>query len=146
MVNMVSRNNKSWRTDLILGLIVVYLGMPVGTSYGSGSPSQDMSSKREYLIDLEEQIRNQLLSSAKSIERGSSVDLVKTKLGPPTEDKRLIDKKGAFRFRSVTYYIRKRDRLVNEKTDRYVSFYFDESDKLVDIGFKLSEGPEAPNP
>ena len=100
-----------------------------------------------FFIDIGEDAANHVVSRARGVESGATAQRVEAAFGPPTIDQNLVDKKGRFVARELRYYIRKLDRnLVNERHDRYITFYFNKSDQLMRIGYKLSPQLEGPEP
>ena len=73
-----------------------------------------------------------LLERFERVTVGAPVDDVLAQFGPPTYDNVATTKEtDAFIVRMVKYYIRRDNpNLVNERTDQYLVFYFDESGRL----------------
>lgn len=98
---------------------------------------------QQFYIDIGKTAETKLLRKVRSLKTGTSVEEVKAIVGEPTEDQMLIGKKGEFRARELRYYIRKLDTGVNEIHDRYVNLYFDKNNKLMSIGYKLTDQSES---
>ena len=100
-----------------------------------------------FAIDIGDSAAAELIRKGRMLKTGDSVESVKSALGEPTVDKRLIGKKGEFHARVLRYYVRLLDsNLVNEIHDRYISVYFDDANKLFEVGYKLSAQPETREP
>jgi hypothetical protein len=126
----------------VLAIVVSVSSASAETSKSHNCEVCQMANAKGYLVNLDPKSCRQLLAISETIELGTTVEKIQAVLGLPTEDVRLVGKKGEFRARLTQYYIRKRSHLVNEKIDRYVSFYFDEHDALFKISYKFSEKPE----
>lgn len=100
-----------------------------------------------FAIDIGDSAAAELIRKGRMLKTGDSVESVKSALGEPSDDKRLIGKKGEFHARVLQYYMRRLDSdLVNEIHDRSISVYFDDADKLFEVGYKLSAQPETREP
>jgi len=127
-------------------IIVVVLAVGTQISRANGDP-QVNAERLQFYIDIGEKQSAELVNKAQSLTRGASVTSVKATLGEPTSDQKLLDKKGQFRARELTYYIRKLNKsTVNEIHDRYLAIYFDEADKLKSVRYKLTDGKETETP
>jgi hypothetical protein len=124
---------------IIVSVFAVVIMVKTKPLHGGGKSNVQAEQREGYLIYMDETSERNLLDKAKKIERGATVEQVKAILGPSFEDQLMIGKKGEFRARLVVYYIRKKSHLVNEINDRYVYFYFNQSDRLTDVTYKLSE-------
>ena len=69
-----------------------------------------------------------------TIELGTNVKYVVKLLGYPDEDRNVRDKKRKYLFRELTYYVQQlKANGANEKYDKCVYFYFNESNILIKI-------------
>ena len=92
---------------------------------------------------MEQDCQQTLLQGVSELKIGDLRPDVIKRLGPPSDDRKLLSKeRGEFRGRLVTYSIKiwKRD-LVNEKYDRFVKLQFDTDDRLVNIIRKVDDSP-----
>jgi len=123
--------------------MVLFLALAIDISHANdGTGSRAMSQSR-FAIDIGDSAGAELTRKARMLKTGDSIESVKSVLGEPTEDTRLIGKKGEFHARVLQYYVRRLDsNLVNEIQDRYISVYFDHTNKLSGVGYKLSAQPE----
>lgn len=132
--------NRPYVFALIVATTLVVVGFNACHANGTAMKNQG----QHFYIDIGKTAETRLLNKVRSLKTGTSVDVAKATVGKPTEDKMLIGKKGEFRARLLRYYIRKQDKgLVNEIHDQYVSLYFDKSDKLTSIGYKLTDQSES---
>jgi len=132
----------NWRhlSTHIIAIMLFVVGFNICHANGTAMKNQG----QEFYIDIGKTAEKNLLGKVRTLETGTSVEEAKATLGEPTEDKMLIGKKGEFHARLLRYYIRKQDKgLVNEIHDRYVSFYFDETNKLMSVGYKLTDQLES---
>ena len=108
-----------------------------GGSNNRGENS-DFSDKYYYEMDKKHQL--ELLENLKLIKLGSSVDEVIKILGKPTSDENLYSKKGVFKCRYISYYLKRwRKDLVNEKHDKLVWLVFDSKNNLIRIGSNVNQ-------
>jgi len=123
--------------------LVLSVALGVGVCHAAGETDAKVVEHGRFFIDVGEDAGRDLLRKARALKEGDSVSHVKSVFGEPTDDRKLVGKKGEFHGRVMSYYIRRLDRdLVNETLDRYVSCYFDDADKLTGVGYKLSDQPE----
>ena len=75
-----------------------------------------------------------LLAGLDDVEIGDELDQVKIILDEPSIEQELIDKRGSFVAKIVTYYVKiYQEDFVNEKYDKYIRLEFDQNDILVKI-------------
>lgn len=136
----IFRTNKRYLIACFIATISFVVGF--NTSHANGTAMKNQGPKSFY-IDIGKTAETDLLRKVRSLKTGTSVEAAKSIAGQPTEDKMLVGKKGEFHARLLRYYIRKLDTGVNEIHDRYVSLYFDQANKLVSVGYKLSDQLES---
>ena len=115
----------------------------IGNTCQANGAAMDNQGPKSFYIDIGKKAETNLLRKVRSLKIGASVEEVKAVVGEPTEDQMLIGKKGEFHARLLRYYIRELDTGVNEIHDRYVSLYFDQANKLMGIGYKLTDQLES---
>lgn len=128
-------NQQYYFSHLLIATMLFVIGCDICYASGTAIKNQDQKS---FYIDIGKTAETNLLRKVRSLKRGASVEEAKAIVGEPTEDKMLIGKKGEFHARLLRYYIRQLDTGVNEIHDRYVSLYFDQANKLMSIGYKLT--------
>lgn len=126
--------NKRYLISYFIAIMLFVVGFNTGHANGTAMKNQG----QKFYIDIGKAAETKLLRKVRSLKTGASVEEVKSILGEPTDDQLLIGKKGEFHARVLEYYIRKLDTGVNETHDRYVSLYFDEANKLMSVGYKLT--------
>jgi hypothetical protein len=83
---------------------------------------------------MEEKKKEEFFKKLDLIKIGDSVQRVKTVLGEPTYDQKLVGKKGEYVVRVLKYYIKILEKdIVNEKYDKSVRLLFNEENKLTEI-------------
>jgi len=94
--------------------------------------SEPLDSEYYFLIDTEDE--KKLLAGLEVIEINDSLEDVEEALGEPSFEQELLDNRGAFVIKKLSYYIKiYQEDLVNLKYDKYISLEFDETDKLLKI-------------
>ncbi len=131
----IDGTNKRYLIAYFIAIMLFVVGFNTGHANGTAMKNQDPKS---FYIDIGKTAEKDLLRKVRSLKTGTSVEVAKSIVGEPTEDQMLIGKKGEFHARLLRYYIRKLDTGVNEIHDRYVSLYFDEANKLMSVGYKLT--------
>lgn len=105
---------------------------PIGDSI-EGNNVNDVSSQK-YFYEMEEKKKEEFFKKLDLIKIGDSVQRVKTVLGEPTYDQKLVGKKGEYVVRVLKYYIKILEKdIVNEKYDKSVRLLFNEENKLTEI-------------
>ncbi len=118
--------------------VIVWVTVVPSICHAGGIPGEGTSQKAFY-IDIGEAAEMDLVRKVQSLKSGTSVEMVKSLLGEPSVDHRMIGKKGDFRTRILKYAIRQKEKgSLNEPSDRYVSLYFDEADRLTEVKYKLA--------
>jgi hypothetical protein len=98
----------------------------------------DRNDSRGYFFEMADIDRRELVSKARSLSNGDSIETAVALLGPPMRDKDLVRKNGEFVTRVLLYYTKKwEESLVNERHDRYIRLEFDVDDRLERTIWKL---------
>jgi hypothetical protein len=127
--------------SLLKQVVVAVLLLIITNGWSSADSGHGLGSDTK--IEIGEAGRLELLQKARSMPIGSSHEAVRAKLGKPDVERDLFSKDRRFQARVLCYYSHREGNGVNEKLDRYISFYFDQSGKLKSVGYKLSEEPES---
>jgi hypothetical protein len=127
--------------SLLKQVVVAVLLLIITNGWSSADSGHGLGSDTK--IEIGEPARLELLKTARSMPIGSSHDAVRARLGNPDVDRNISSKDRRFQVRVLRYYAHREGNGVNEKLDRYVSFYFDQSGRLKSVGYKLSEEPES---
>src|SRR5687768_9204348 len=137
-----SPGRSCWRGCASFGVASCTRGcQPSGRPTRTGASVTNRST--EYYFAMEQDCQQTLLQGVSELKIGDLRPDVIKRLGPPSDDRKLLSKeRGEFRGRLVTYSIKiwKRD-LVNEKYDRFVKLQFDTDDRLVNIIRKVDDSP-----
>ncbi len=116
---------------------MVLLGSALEANSGNES-RMDRNDSRGYFFEMADIDRRELVSKARSLSNGDSIETAVALLGPPMRDKDLVRKNGEFVTRVLLYYTKKwEESLVNERHDRYIRLEFDVDDRLERTIWKL---------
>ncbi len=84
-----------------------------------------------------------LLSTAASIPMGATIAQVEKALGRPDQDKKIVSKKGEFKFRQLYYYLARVDPNFSNVYDRFVAMRFDVKSALIGVTYWCSKAAAA---
>lgn len=94
--------------------------------------------KNNYIFEMDKNSQDALLNKAKMLQVGDSVNQVKSILGEPASDQKIINKIGEFKARVFYYYIKIwKEGIANEKRDLYLRIEFDNRDQIIDISSNI---------